>query len=526
MTIEHGNLTPASHPSATRGNHTVLSFADTLDETTRAAIVQVATDKGRWVDQTAGDYPGYYIADGTGLWLGPFPISGRSLEGPELILDPGAGAALGNLYETYDDAILAALAIGGPVRIRFMADVTVNTSTAYGDISDISFYAPIDAVAGQPKLTYQGTISHETPPRMIDGVDVDCDSTSAAGIFNTNGANILTVKDCTIEVLTGRNPLVAIVTVADALLLVNIGATYIVDNTEAFFTTVAAVYLVVNLDSPVQPTALTTDMFSDNAVGTSTLDIIEHDGHNVDTSLTQPSWSAGINYEVRGDVQTFFETVIAATTLRRANITTRFTQAAGGPGFTITIDLTDVTLQEGNFWEFIDTEGTSDENPITVLFTNSGLSGVINGVTEKSTAATSFVMAKNWGRWRVEVADGFFRLLPPSTAHNRIEPTDATVTTIHTATLPNNGDVLDLEATITAFDNTAVDMAKYRVHVGAYRDAGTVVAQAVIDTDFEDDASWAVTVDVSGNDVRIRIQGDATNNTLWRSVVREIFSIA
>jgi hypothetical protein len=78
--IEHGDILPAINPSADRGIHTVEGFVTVVDEAARAAIVQVATDRGRAVYQSAGVTPGWYLADGAGVWqlIGAVP-SARSV---------------------------------------------------------------------------------------------------------------------------------------------------------------------------------------------------------------------------------------------------------------------------------------------------------------------------------------------------------------------------------------------------------------------------------------------------------------
>jgi len=63
---EHGNA--ARTANSGRGIHPILGFTDVANAAARVAITQVAADKGRVVHQTGGEVPGYYVADGTGVW--------------------------------------------------------------------------------------------------------------------------------------------------------------------------------------------------------------------------------------------------------------------------------------------------------------------------------------------------------------------------------------------------------------------------------------------------------------------------
>lgn len=92
MAIEHG-ITTASDISpvdpAGRGIHPIKGFVDVVDEAARNAITQTSADRGRVVEQTAGDRPGLYVADGASDWmyLGAF---GKSMVGVFNVLDYGA----------------------------------------------------------------------------------------------------------------------------------------------------------------------------------------------------------------------------------------------------------------------------------------------------------------------------------------------------------------------------------------------------------------------------------------------------
>ena len=77
---QHGDLISTgympSDPNG-RGNHVIQGFNPVTTETVRNAIVQTSLDKGRVINQTAGNFPGWYIGEGvTGTFtrIGDTPI--------------------------------------------------------------------------------------------------------------------------------------------------------------------------------------------------------------------------------------------------------------------------------------------------------------------------------------------------------------------------------------------------------------------------------------------------------------------
>ena len=50
--------------------------------------------------------------------------------------------------------------------------------------------------------------------------------------------------------------------------------------------------------------------------------------------------------------------------------------------------------------------------------------------------------------------------------------------------------------------------------------APTLLSTDTIGTDYEDVAGWNVSVDVTGNDARLRVTGDAARTISWRAMVR------
>lgn len=72
MTKQHGAITPRNRTPADplgRGVHGLAGFEPVADEAARLAIVQTAEDRTRFIEQTGGTHPGYYIADGMGGWF-------------------------------------------------------------------------------------------------------------------------------------------------------------------------------------------------------------------------------------------------------------------------------------------------------------------------------------------------------------------------------------------------------------------------------------------------------------------------
>lgn len=107
------------------------------------------------------------------------------------------------------------------------------------------------------------------------------------------------------------------------------------------------------------------------------------------------------------------------------------------------------------------------------------------------------------------------------TYQNRVATTDATVTTLHTFTVPTSTSYM-----ITAYviarrtggaSGAAEDGAGYVIR-GLYKNtAGTVALIGAVNADFtaESQAGWDATLDVTGATVRVRVTGAASNNVTW-----------
>lgn len=109
---------------------------------------------------------------------------------------------------------------------------------------------------------------------------------------------------------------------------------------------------------------------------------------------------------------------------------------------------------------------------------------------------------------------------------NRAATTDATVTTLHTFTVPASTTYM-IEARVTArrtggTGGTAEDGAGYVIR-GTYKNvAGTATLIGAVNADYtaEDQAAWDATFTVSGATVLVRVTGAANNNISWHMTAR------
>lgn len=99
-----------------------------------------------------------------------------------------------------------------------------------------------------------------------------------------------------------------------------------------------------------------------------------------------------------------------------------------------------------------------------------------------------------------------------------VQTTDATVTTIATIATSTNNAIYIVDASFVGIDPTAGDLFERGMRVTVYRNgAGTLTLSNVNNYSFfSSDVSWDATADVSGSNILLRVQGDATNNTEWK----------
>lgn len=103
-----------------------------------------------------------------------------------------------------------------------------------------------------------------------------------------------------------------------------------------------------------------------------------------------------------------------------------------------------------------------------------------------------------------------------------VTTTDATVTTLATITIADDT-VVKIEVDAVARRTDAAARAGYRRAVLVFREAaGSATIQGPVDSDFtrESTGAWNLTIDVTGNDARIRVTGVASQTINWKSTHR------
>jgi hypothetical protein len=109
-----------------------------------------------------------------------------------------------------------------------------------------------------------------------------------------------------------------------------------------------------------------------------------------------------------------------------------------------------------------------------------------------------------------------------------VTTTDATVTTILSITLAATECLLIVADTVAQRTDTTADVAGYTRRAVVRREAaGAASLVSTVDTiglDKESAGSvtWDATIDVSGNDVRVRVMGQAAKTVNWRTLVQTV----
>lgn len=141
------------------------------------------------------------------------------------------------------------------------------------------------------------------------------------------------------------------------------------------------------------------------------------------------------------------------------------------------------------------------------------LNTTTNTVYECKSAATGMAV---WQSTRYTGANGL-----PIEMTGTATTNDATVTTLISAAIADQTCVL-ATARVSARQTNGVERATYIRTVQVYREGGgAVLGAAGVQTDFTDesDAAWDCTFDVNGNDLRLRVTGDAGNDVDWAGVL-------
>lgn len=108
---------------------------------------------------------------------------------------------------------------------------------------------------------------------------------------------------------------------------------------------------------------------------------------------------------------------------------------------------------------------------------------------------------------------------------NRVATTDATVTTLHTYTVPASTTAM-IEARVIArrtggAAGTAEDGAGYIVYatVKNIANTATLIGAVTVVVTHEDQANWDCTIDVTGATARVRVTGATNNNITWHGTI-------
>lgn len=114
---------------------------------------------------------------------------------------------------------------------------------------------------------------------------------------------------------------------------------------------------------------------------------------------------------------------------------------------------------------------------------------------------------------------------------NRVATTDATVTTLHTFTVPATT-TYQIEVNVIArrtggTAGTAEDGAGYKI-IGTYKNVAgtaTIIGALSVVHSVEDQAGWDATLDTTGATVRVRVTGALDNSIVWHLTAR-VWSVA
>lgn len=103
---------------------------------------------------------------------------------------------------------------------------------------------------------------------------------------------------------------------------------------------------------------------------------------------------------------------------------------------------------------------------------------------------------------------------------NTVTTNDATVTTLATIAIPDDT-VVFIAVEVIGRRTNAADRAGYLRNAVVFREAaGGATLQGAVDTALtrESDANWDATIDVNGNNARIRVTGRVGHDVNWKSV--------
>lgn len=105
-----------------------------------------------------------------------------------------------------------------------------------------------------------------------------------------------------------------------------------------------------------------------------------------------------------------------------------------------------------------------------------------------------------------------------------VTTTDATVTTCGSYTMPDEASAR-VHAVVLGRQSASTNAAAYEITAAVKRETGTlsqITGSPVAEATMEDDAAWAATIDVLGNDVRVRVTGVAATTITWQATIEII----
>ncbi len=439
----------------------------------------------------------------------------------DLVLDP-LGVADGNVFTDYA-ALLAAVALrDGFVRVFVKSDVTISTGSFGDEVSRIDFVGDLGPGAF-PIFTFDGDATHTAVPRSILFITISVSASATASPFVLSALILSLMQASTSSFVTAAggqpvfrltDPRVLVLVCRSMELEVN-GAVPIVDLAGAG-----------QLSLQLYPPSL------DDGNGIPVDAVIAAAGTQVDIILTEPTSQAphprdmpGVNagasvsYGPLGLAGLVIDQadISSNTTIRRPNSVIKL---AVSSAFTVTINLSDVNLERGHFFEF-DTTPAGADFPVTIA--------LVNGGTFADGSASKTIQ-QGLGHWRmVRTASGTWAFFGPDGIENsaqgplHVRPeavtTNATPLALHTRAVAVNDQVLSIEAIVSGYDTTNNEQYKYRLTGQVKNITGTLTIVANTEVIVEDDATADAVLVVSGTNTIVQVTGPVAKTIEWKSEI-------
>lgn len=205
------------------------------------------------------------------------------------------------------------------------------------------------------------------------------------------------------------------------------------------------------------------------------------------------------------------------------NITSGAGGGGGTPGSVVLTSPFNVNFESTFFTQFNPTSGSAEiiyGNDTCKLCVNSlsDINGLITATPGSEHIADNGAAANYRGLLYNKAGTGNTGWIPKSQPA-RVSTADATVTTVWAYTLVDNSAV-KVKANLVAMQDTAANRKVFEINILVYRDGGGATVEGVVFDSFVPygSAGFALataTLDVSGNDVRLRVTGIAATNIVW-----------